>query len=290
MNVDAAVEPQPERNVVLLLADGQRKVVTGSPFRIGRDIDQSHLYFSSPVVSSAHAIITLPGRAGHSPSEVFKLLGGPAVPAATGKEDPSLGADVLAYITDLSTNGTWVNDQRIPKGDPVPLHKGNKVSLDPRLASVLESFAVHAECEEAASEKTLKREKTMPMDWADPPATEGSAVAPAQPASEAFLELIKCPICLDVQFNTVTAVPCLHEACSPCAYRYSATECNPSKNRCPICKQDISAWRVNHAQRQRIEIFLQENPQHRRSKEEEDTCRAAKQVPSQVSFRRSFCC
>ena len=136
------------KKVVLLLQDGQRKEVAQSPFRLGRDIELSHFVFASPVVSSLHAIITLPGAAGYSPAEVFALLGGPARAESSGNTDGS-GEEVLAYITDMSTNGTWVNGQKIARGDAVPLYKGNTVALDPRVAkagrAILESFVVQEE-------------------------------------------------------------------------------------------------------------------------------------------------
>ena len=124
----------------------------------------------------------------------------------------------------------------------------------------------------------MQREKTLPIEWDSIPSPSRAA---DDANTEDSLELMKCPICLDVQFRTVTALPCLHEACSPCAYKHSTTASNPSRFRCPICKSALTQWRVNHTQRQRIEVFLQQHPEHRRSKQDLHALETAPQVPTE---------
>ena len=160
-------------------------------------------------------------------------------------------------LTDTSSNGTLVDGVKVHKsshgvswGIRVEVVKGR-----PNLCSVV------GQCVDDGGEGALTRHDTLPLPVLD--------------------ELNKCPICLYVQFKTVNAIPCMHEACSPCAYKHSTTASNPSRNLCPVCSRPLADWQENHATRQRVDVFLQRHPEYRRSEGDVRALETAQQVPKE---------
>ena len=75
-------------------------------------------------------------------------------------------------------------------------------------------------------------------------------------------ELI-CAICLDLIYQCVTLMPCLHNLCGSCVSELV----NHSKN-CPMCKCEIKEAKMNPLMNNIIQDFVNKNPTYKKTSEE----------------------
>ena len=213
-----------------------------------------------------------------------------------GQDEPA-GADpdAVAIITDQSSKGTWVNGVRLSKDAPCFLYSGDRVTLGRRHASTgtaSNSFVLQLGDDGAGPVQAEKKEGFLQGLGNRVKGWLGNRGVEAKPArgdtsdvDRSELELMRCSICLDILHNTVSALPCLHEACSHCAYAwlnnyaYTRDGDGPDEppRECPVCKQAVTRWQPNHAKRELVRLFLTRHPEHRR--EDAGVCDRADQIP-----------
>jgi E3 ubiquitin-protein ligase CHFR len=116
-------------------------------------------------------------------------------------------------IVDKSSNGIFVNDKRVPKGEATNLHNGDKVFLlkDQNDNEVIAFVfvAVYSsqlgkkrkrsdiEVDEGAKDEEEKKESKRLMRK-DTPADELA---------------IRCSFCIEIMYKPVSLIPCLHSFC-----------------------------------------------------------------------------
>jgi E3 ubiquitin-protein ligase CHFR len=73
--------------------------------------------------------------------------------------------------------------------------------------------------------------------------------------SATMSEEMKCGICLEIIYQCVTLMPCLHNFCGGCYSTWMKRNTN-----CPKCRDPVSEVRRNTALNNIIEAFLAGNP------------------------------
>lgn len=59
-------------------------------------------------------------------------------------------------------------------------------------------------------------------------------------AFDAFLEMCKCPVCLDVMTEPVIVIACFHKFCKNCIENYIGGK----KKECPVCRTSVGCRRM----------------------------------------------
>ena len=122
------------------------------------------------------------------------------------------GGEHVASVTDVSSNGTYVNGAKLEKGKPFKLKHGDRLALVNSANGGIE-FIVVAEpgTHAAALGESMKRSAE------EPAAGEEPAAKAAKHSS--MEEHLMCVICQELLHQPVCAVPCLHNFCGgelPC--------------------------------------------------------------------------
>ena len=85
---------------------------------------------------------------------------------------------------------------------------------------------------------------------------------------EAFLEIIKCPVCLEIMQDPVNVKTCLHKFCNKCIERFIRVE----KKECPICRTSIGSRRLlrkDNKLREIIELLIPNLEEYQTYEQEE---------------------
>ena len=144
-------------------------------------------------------------------------------------------------ITDLSTNGLWVNGERLVKNTPRLLKARDVVSLlKPSSSSDSETTVHFPFVFEPADDRA-----------AAAAAAEAAATAAAIAANAgAFLDEITCSVCLGTYVKPTCVLPCLHTFCGPCVRKYIAEArrggATAAGIKCPECRTPLTSYTVNH--------------------------------------------
>eukprot|EP00047_Mylnosiga_fluctuans_P005824 m.242957 g.242957 ORF g.242957 m.242957 type:complete len:493 (+) comp14130_c0_seq1:37-1515(+) len=139
------------------------------------------------------------------------------------------------FLVDSSTNGTLINDVRVPKGDKVPLPVGSKITIVP------------------VKDGTVGVEYFLQLTADGISAREESVVAN-----------LLCCICQCIVHDAVSVVPCLHVFCGGCLSEWE----EHSNSDCPQCRTAIKQVNRNTTINGLAETFLQTHPDRRRTAEE----------------------
>eukprot|EP00796_Vickermania_ingenoplastis_P000640 gene640-357_t len=140
-------------------------------------------------------------------------------------------------LTDVSTNGTYVNDQRIPKGEAVRLQSGDKVALTKPAAT--------AGANERAVVFLFQRVK-------------------AETSASELLASLTCSICQSVYHRPCSVLPCLHVFCAHCISQWIDSG-HPT---CAECRQKIHSVRPTHKIGSCVEQMLRSSPHLQRPSDE----------------------
>ena len=156
-------------------------------------------------------------------------------------------------LEDKSSNGTFVNQRKVGKGNTVPLENGDEISIlseatvGPKEA-IGYSFVI--------SETSLKRKR--------PEEETKQPVEVKKPKVEMKLsEDLICVICTEVIHQCVTLMPCLHNCCGGCYSQWMERS-----KECPACRAPVSEVKRNVSMSNIIESYFLSNPELRRPAEE----------------------
>jgi hypothetical protein len=105
-------------------------------------------------------------------------------------------------------------------------------------------------------------------------------------AFDAFLELVKCPICLEVMQDPMNVKTCLHKFCGKCIERYIRVE----KKECPTCRTSIGSRRLLRKDNKLKQIIdrLIPNLEDYQIFEQEDVQRNIKAISKSESHRQKM--
>lgn len=159
-------------------------------------------------------------------------------------------ATLTVHIKDTSTNGTFLNGSRLPKGTMVELHGGDRIQLTKRLP---------AQDHERSTAATLRR-----------PFVEFSFQRIKETRSlSSLVSSLTCPLCSEVFFRPCRASPCLHAFCAHCISETLKSQRNADENeegggapdeegqhsrvwmstkgfKCPVCQQQLHSVRPSY--------------------------------------------
>jgi hypothetical protein len=133
-------------------------------------------------------------------------------------------------LTDLSSNGTWLNEVKLEKNKEIMLCNGDEILLvneesDDRVSLLFK-----------ADEQAKKRKRQGPQN--------------------ALEEALLCCICQDVMHKPAILIPCLHSCCAACISEWRARS-----NECPHCREKMEDCKINHQLVSVIEAFYDETPE-----------------------------
>ena len=168
----------------------------------------------------------------------------------------------FVIIEDLSSNGTYVGDQKLGKGKARILFPGDKFYLlHTTQVEPEDALGYQLVMTKPVQTNPLKRDRD---DGWEVPLIPSQKLKPQNSIVGTDLgEEMRCCICIDYIYNCVTALPCLHNFCAAC---YS--EWMQRSEFCPQCREEVVEVKKNSMINNLVEKFLEKHPQHRRSRED----------------------
>ena len=196
----------------------------------------------------------------------------------------TVGPSVVFKLEDCSTNGTYVNNTHIVKGD-IQLKLGDHIDLfgnssgsrrvsfillaassptdspiaaRPQAATV-DSSAISAPCipQQSSSSSLSTSDVPVVAAAAPDPTPVTSFIAPG------VEQKLQCVICQELLYKAATAVPCMHSYCGGCISAW-----HKRSSRCPLCNTGIKQVSRNHTLDSLVDEVLQCRPSLARAPEE----------------------
>jgi hypothetical protein len=236
----------------------------------------------------------------------------PATDVSETADDAEVAPVVQCILTDLSTNGTYVNRRKVGRGKQVVLRSGDEVSVlivenvgaDDAVSFVFRSglddwarqmreFSDPRTCSSEDPETNFRplRPRSLPPLEKEGPATKllspvGKSQDSVPGEHEQFGRLLEdeltCPCCCGVFFRCTACLPCLHNFCAPCV-----SEWVRDRGECPVCREPVSELVRNCAIDGVVESLYMAFPERRRSKCEMEDLQARADMIPDMSIRLS---
>lgn len=145
-------------------------------------------------------------------------------------------------VTDVSTNGTFVNGSRLPKNAAHPLQKGDRLSLT----------------------KPAEKDATTDGETADTEAVEFLFQRVKEETSvNKMEEELTCGICGGIYHRPCSVLPCMHVFCAGCISKWVKSAAT-----CPECRATIDSIRPTHKIQSCVDQLLLSDPSKKRPEEE----------------------
>ena len=156
------------------------------------------------------------------------------------------------FVHDMSSNGTYVNDMKIGKNEKKEIQNGDTVQLlsaklvPPQdvIAYVFSLTGATQGKRKSSKDKTESEQKRQKID-------------------DALSDEMKCCICMDMIYQAVTVMPCLHNFCGGCYSLWMK-----KSKECPQCRKQVMEVKKNPTLNNMIEKFAEAHPETKKSKEE----------------------
>eukprot|EP00440_Ansanella_granifera_P026233 gb/GFBE01028488.1/.p1 GENE.gb/GFBE01028488.1/~~gb/GFBE01028488.1/.p1 ORF type:complete len:435 (+),score=70.62 gb/GFBE01028488.1/:1-1305(+) len=195
------------------------------------------------------------------------------------------GGLVAIELTDQSSNGTWVNGQKVGKGRKVNLGVGDKILMLPasQVGSEAEAgYLLLHDVRGARCTATMLGASGRLEDTAAFTLTRGELQE--NPLLSRVLEPeLRCHICTEALYECLTIVPCGHNFCAPCLLRWRRNSPN-----CPECRAPIQQGVRNLSVDKVVETFRQAHPEASRSESELKSLEALQNDPEYRALLRWF--
>jgi hypothetical protein len=154
-------------------------------------------------------------------------------------------------LTDLSSNGTFVDGKQMGKGQKIDLKSGSEIVIvnttdSNRCVAIFQNFRQN-------------------------------------PDDRHEMDGFDCCICLKVMYKSVIILPCCHSFCSSCLSSW--VKCS---KKCPECRSPIKLVKMNHQMNSLIEKYMVSHPHLRRSDDEKDEMDRSDDISSAVAGGCSF--
>lgn len=166
-------------------------------------------------------------------------------------------------LTDKSTNGTFLNDKKLSKGETTNLHNGDKIYLlNDEACNEKIGFIFVAVFQKPGAELGKKRSRDqMEADEEEKKEVDNNKRINRQD-TPAAVQQMKCSFCLEIMYKPVSLIPCLHNFCGGCYADWMKTH-----NDCPECRDKVKHIKRNHMINSMIDDYLKKNPSEEKSKE-----------------------
>ncbi|CCW69554.1 unnamed protein product [Phytomonas sp. Hart1] len=161
-------------------------------------------------------------------------------------------------LRDTSTNGTYVNGERLLSGVVVPLNPGDLVSFAKPLSAPVSGFNSQAAASAADSVgfifQRIREETTV----------------------DHLLRELTCEICRSVYIRPCSVLPCMHVFCASCI----SPRLRLHHLTCALCHVPIEEVQLTQKVQSRVEQLLAAEPSHRPSAEEVERREGLDDIPS----------
>lgn len=171
-------------------------------------------------------------------------------------------AEDNCWIEDLSSNGTFIENEKIGKGSKRKLNSGDKIYLLHQSKVKAEDTLGYVFSSTLEESSKLKRQREEDMKKL---AEEKKQTEKQMKFQEDLGEEMRCCICIDYIYQCVTLIPCLHNFCAACF-----SDWMQKSHMCPQCREEITEVKKNPTVNNIIEKFMENNPTKKRPKEEYD--------------------
>ena len=172
-------------------------------------------------------------------------------------------------LEDHSTNGTWVNGDRLGKGKERALKTGDTIAfIKPGCKEASDATAsgehhlftfIASQPSEQSQGSNASSSTAAASSSASAGAAAGSSSEGAAGSSGEDAALLTCSICQEVLHKAVALQPCLHNLCGGCASIWLK-----KKPECPECRMKVKVVARNHTLIALVEAFLKRNPERQR--------------------------
>lgn len=177
-------------------------------------------------------------------------------------------------LMDESSNGTWVNDQPVGKGQTMSLVTGDRVFVLPSARVGTQAAIGYVVVALPPKSEVSKLRRAQQLGLAPPiyvptPCRAGHA-SNADNGPDSARQLashVQCRCCSDALIHRcATTVPCGHNFCLGCIISWSAEQQSSGKfwPDCPVCSAPIRQLVRNHSVDGIIETFLRAHPEAKR--------------------------
>ncbi|KAG0039495.1 hypothetical protein BGZ82_008006 [Podila clonocystis] len=194
-------------------------------------------------------------------------------------------AGAAIWITDLSSNGVWVNEKRIPKNEATKIYNRDIISftpgapgkdshaymlMDKRGQGSKEPTKRPLEVEESRHNTPLSgakpEEKKQKLDLSKTNSpTDGASKEEKEKEDTAFEREFECGICHEIMHRALVLQPCLHSFCRECCKIWLR-----NNKICPTCRQDVIRTKRDFKLNNLIALFLKTRPHMARDDVEEE--------------------
>ncbi|CCW62218.1 unnamed protein product [Phytomonas sp. EM1] len=161
-------------------------------------------------------------------------------------------------LKDISTNGTYINSERLKRGVVVSLNPGDHVSLTRPLPASPSGLDTQSGTSSVGSVEfifqRLKNETTVDL----------------------VLKKFTCAICNSVYLRPCSVLPCMHVFCGSCI----SQRLRQQHFKCVVCHMPIDEVQLTHKVQSGVEQLLAAAPIYRRSAEEEQRLEALDDIPA----------
>lgn len=184
------------------------------------------------------------------------------------------------WIEDLSSNGTFLDDEVIGKGKKRKIVSGDKIYLlHPSKVQQDEIMGYVFSSVNRPEEISLKRQREDNQKAIE----EGKKLYEKNLRFQEELgEEMMCCICIDYLYQCVTLIPCLHNFCAACF-----SDWMQKSKICPQCREEALEVKKNHVVNNIIEKFMENNPDKKRPQKEYDDMDAKNKIKEERVILRS---
>jgi E3 ubiquitin-protein ligase CHFR len=156
----------------------------------------------------------------------------------------------LYKVYDLSTNGTYINGAKIGKGLSKEIHNGDTIELLPlNMTSPTSTIAYVFIISEDSG--PIKRKSSIEIKESE---------QKRKKLDDAIEDEMRCCICMEIIFQPVTVMPCLHNFCGGCYSQWMVKSVE-----CPQCRKQVSEVKKNPTLNNLVEKHIENHPELKRS-------------------------
>jgi E3 ubiquitin-protein ligase CHFR len=171
------------------------------------------------------------------------------------------GGRIKAFLEDRSTNGTFINDFKIGKGNLHEIHNGDTVNLLPANKVPADEMISFVFLYADSSADTKRKDR----DTDDMTLLEETKKSTK--LSDNMAQNLSCGICYEYIYQAATLIPCMHTFCGACI-----SDCLQRDKKlkriellCPTCRKPAEKIVKDHSVNNLVEQLLLSRPDKRRS-------------------------
>lgn len=164
------------------------------------------------------------------------------------------------FVEDLSTYGTYIEDQKIGKQFIKKIESGDKIFLINFQKAGKGGAIGYVFSGVQKNENPLKHKRDAETEEIKETKKQNEKL---KKLHDSLQEEMMCSICMDYLYQCVTVIPCLHNFCAACL-----SEWLENSKQCPQCREVMVEVKKNAAINNMTQKFLDNCPEKKRSPKE----------------------